>query len=749
MKLINIFWISLVLLVSFTACGGGGGGSSSSESTPQTHLSSGPINSGNIPAITPSSQTSDEIISAIKQGGAMIPYEEIETNIKLVSGVGPYYAADVNGKAVFLVFTADKYFGKNNWTFCHESDGGCHREIDTTGNQRFSGATQFAGGKLYMLNLDKRVDPGKYGRTLAYYDPNTKELNKNALDINGLDGETGAISLGTDGYLYLGASNFLKSTHYVSYARVNPNDLTDYSYHTDYYKDLSVNRLRDIAADDTHVYQAMGDGVWELIAINQSTQKSVKLLEAKKFELLQIKDGVGLKYTDLQGVAKKAWLYNGQLTHVDTLDSLPPWYVQGVTPDNHPRDNPTGYWPFAEYWDIAPGVSKPKSIDLRLTTYPIAPFNNEIKLGVEIEGQAFTFTSVVDTYPQLVSNVQKIDDNTMMIKGRSYSGSAIFNVNDESSDYLGSLHISSYVNKPFFDYSSNEKKFIFSGYPSAKTGVYSFDASNKRFSSENLDMSLGYLRNLPDRNNPGAGINIDIHRPTDMVQIDETVYIIGMQYRSGVGGALVAWNTLTGEKYAIKKGIFDNYQPRRMIRIGDKLAIATQAMDNTPWGGSPRPSTPKIFIFDPKSQKIVKEYTPVEGLPTIDSGRIQSLDGRHIIGFTNNGSTSDNNTANYSSKMFLYIIDTYTDKVVMKKTINKGNYMRVEPHGSALIDGFHFIANNDHIYTWMDSRTLVTIDKNGEVEAHGRFSTQTKMAFANGNIYMTGTEKLRKIQDPK
>lgn len=745
---LNVFASALIGL-SFIACGGGGGEDTSSltlSSSNDTLLEEA-INTGEVPEILPSLQTSLEIVNIIKNASLDIPYDEIETGIEQASGTGPFYAADRDGKVVFMAFMAEKYFGENNWVFCHEASNDCHRVIDNSNNQRFINLTQFADGKLFMLNMDRRVDPGAYGKTLAYYDPNTKTLVKNALDIHGLDGGS-AMSLGVDGYLYLSGSNYATPDHYASYAKVNPKDLTDITYKTAYYKDLYVDRTRSIAADNTHVYQAMGDGVWHLVAINQATQTSVKLLEAKFFDVQQLKDGVGLRYIDAEDIEHVAWLFNGQLYPVSSLDSKPPWYVEGVTPNNHPKDNPTGYWAYAEYWDVAPGISRPTITALQLEAQPTSPGLGEIKIGALINEVQFDFSIEVDTYVQPTTNVQVIDANRMMIQGRAYSGHSVLNTNDDTSKYLGLFHISSNVNKPFFDYGTDEKKFMFSGYPSARTSYYTLDDTNKKFSSENLNDSLGYLRDLPDRNNPGAGIDIDIHRTTGMVQIDEVVYFIGMQYRSGVGGALVAWNTLTGKKYAIKKDIFDNYQPRDMIRIGDKLAIATQAMDNSGFGGTGRPSTPKIFIFDPVSETIVKEYTPLAGLPSIDTGRIQSLDDRHIIGLSNNGGTADNDTSLYSSKMFLYIIDTYTDSIVMKKTIDIGNYMRVEKEGSAFIDGFHFIKNGDYIYTWMNARTLSTIDVNGKVESHGLFPYEGKMAFANGSIYITGDKKLRKIINP-
>ncbi len=303
--------------------------------------------------------------------------------------------------------------------------------------------------------------------------------------------------------------------------------------------------------------------------------------------------------------------------------------------------------------------------------------------------------------------------------------------------------------KTFLDYSDNKEKFLFSGYPSASTRVYTLDAENKKFSKENFDASLGYLRKLPDQNDLREGVDIDIHRTTGMVQVGKMVYFTGMQYRSGVGGAFIEWNTQTNEKKAYRKNLFENYQPRDMIKIGDKIAIATQAVDNSNYGGKARPSTPKIMIYNPKTAKFEKEYTPLKGLPPMDMGRIATIDNRYIIGLTNNGGTSDNKSTNFSSRMYLYMIDTYSEKVVMVKTIETGNYMRVEPRGTAFIDGFNFVVHGDYIYTWMVARTLCTIDKNGNIEAHGNMPFQSKMEFANGSIYLTGSEKLRKIVDPK
>ena len=740
----------LVIAIIFTACGGSGGSddASTSATADSTNLVNEPVNTGNIPSITPSTQSSDEIVSIIRNAGNDIPYEEIDTGIEQASGNGPFYAVDENGKMVLMAFMSEKYFGKNNWVFCHESSNDCFRVVDNSGNQRFTGTTQFADGKLFMLNFDKRVDPGEYGKTLAYYDPNTKTLVKNALDIHGLNGGS-AMTKGTDGYLYLSGCNYGTPNHYAAYARVNPKDLTDFTYYTDYYKDLGVERTRDIGVDETHVYQAMGDTPWELIAIDKNTQQSVKLLEGKFFDTQQLKDGVALVWIDSDGNKKYAWLFNGEVYPTDSLDSTPPWYSPATHPNNHPTENPTGYWAYKGYWDIDFKFKKPKITSLQLEAKSVSPGLGEIKMGALINEVQFDFALNVDMYVQPVTRIQKIDENRIMLKGRAYSGFSVLNTNDDSTKYLGLIHISANVHKPFLDYSDNKKKFMMSGYPSATTATYTLDDTNKKFSKDNVDSSLGYLRKIADRNNPGDGIDIDIHRTTGMVQINEMVYFIGMQYRSGVGGALIVWNTVTNEKYAFKKGIFDNYQPRDMIRIGDNLAIATQAMDNTKFGGTARPSTPKILIFDPIRERVVKEYTPVEGFPALDTGRIQSIDGRHIIGLTNNGGTPDNDTPSYSSRMFLYMIDTYTDEIVMKKSIEMRNYMRVEPSGSAFIDGFHFIKDGDYIYTWTNARTLSTIDKNGKLESHGLLPYEGTMAFANGSIYITGDKKLRKIDDPK
>ena len=709
-----------------------------------------------IPAIIPSTQTSDEIISLI-QNGSTLEYEEIETKIEQASGIGPDYGVDENNSLVSVMFTYEKYFGKNNWIFCHESTNDCQVEVDNSTNQRYGREVVYSDNKIFMLNLDRRVHPGSYGRTLAYYDTNTREFNKNAVDMNftggGLDGETGSLTKGVDGYLYAGASNHYTDKHYVSYAKINPKDLSDVEYHTGYYTDLYVNRLRDIAADMTHVYQAMGDGPWELVAVDTrvTPNSSKKLLEGKFFQLDQLKDGVGMRYTDNDGVKHTAWLFNGEVYPVDTLDSTPPWYKASTHPDNHPFADPTGYWAYAEAWSIVPGIGKPKPNVLQLgTIYPEDDGKGRVKLGYLRNDIQYDFSARVDTYVQPLSSLRVIDKERMMMIGRSYSGSAMLNLNNDTSKFLGSYHVSPNVYKTFLDYNdSKRKKFMFSGYPSATSVFYTLDDANSRFSKENMNASLGYLRHISDRNNLGDGIDVDIHRTTGMVQVGEMVYFIGMQYRSGVGGALIGWNTRTGEKWGIKKGVFDSYQPRDMILIGGKIAIATQAMDNTYLGGAARPATPKILIFDPKTESFVKEYTPVEGLATVDCGRIQTLDDRYIIGLTNNGSTSDNQSTNYSSRMFLYMIDTYTDEVVMQKTIEKGNYMRVEPHGAAFIDGFTFKKHGDYIYTWLLARSLSTIDKNGEIEVHGLMPYQSKMEFANGYIYFSGDKKLRKLPNPK
>lgn len=693
----------------------------------------------NIATINPSRQTSEQIITLLRNTPSFNS-STIDAKIKMATGIGyVHMGLDENNQFVFMTATEEKYYGKHNLFFCREATGVCRKEVDNSSEQHAHSVGVFAAGKIFVNTQDRNVDAqgGIFGSTLNYYDIASDTYVKRALSIIGLNGETRTMTLGTDGFLYIGGTNFSSTPHYASSARINPQDLSDYTFYTDYYTDMAVDRARSIAADDTHTYQVVGDNPFVLIAFNRSTLSSQVLHQSKNGKVVQLRDGASYQFTNSDNEKEYYWLYNGQKYQVASFDTNPPWYDEMIHGSN--------YWAYRSYYEIAPGISKPSIGTANMASIFPEPGSElgSANFPYRYDNVTRFFYFSPDVYPHKTKAITQLGSGKIMIGGTAYTGDSLLDPTDDHVTYLGATHISQSVIFEFLDASIGKKRVLIEGYPSASALLYTPD---NFFSSENLDGKLGYMRNFPDLNGAvnaqGEHEIVDIHRAFQAVQVDETVYLVGNMYRNGVSGGLLWWNTATDERAALRRGIFDNYQTRSIAQLGNKLAIATQAVDNREYGGTARPTTPKVFLFDTKRKKIIKSYTPLDGLTSVDAGRIATLDGRHIIGISNNMTLSG---ANRSTKTYLYMIDTVTDKIVMKKTINVKNGMLIQPEGTAQIDGFDFKVHGQYIYTYLDSRTLVRIDKTGKVEPLAILEHQGRMAFNGNTLYVTGSEELIKV----
>lgn len=729
--------ISLAIALSLVACGGSGENGSSGEK-----LTQGPDPVvQNVPKVTPSSQTSEEIVTLLKNAPAL-SYETIDPNIKLSIGYGGIkQGVDAAGKRVFMMGTHRQNFMEHNLFFCHESDMQCTRLVDNMGEQHLGSVGIFADGKIWINTLDRTVGSNGFGATLNYYDVNTREYKKRVRDLTGLNGETRTMSLGSDKRLYIGGTNFNSLPHYASVASVNPQDLNDYRLYTNYFTEAAIDRSRSIAADETHIYQVAGDNPYYLLAIDKVSGTGTKLHESSDGKVTQLGEGVSYAYT-LDGQKVYHYLYGGAMqTGGSNIEALScPWYVEGVTPVNHQG----GYWPQKGNYYLEYNTSGYPLASYNVQNMPVTTRNESgvtpFEFKATTEGREISFTiSQIDLYAQYVTNITALQDGNLLIRGVGYSGISLLNTQNDMARYIGALRFSPSVMEEFFDYSVGKTRVMFEGYPSTDAMIYDPSAY---MTSENTE-SLGYLGWLKDENCVIDCTDNDIgtHRALEMTQIGQSLYFAAMQYRNGVSGAIISYDTMTKEKKAVQAGLFENYQTRSLLNMNGQLIVGTQAVDNTEFGGLTRPSTPKIFVMNPKTLEVIKTYTPLEGLSTYDSGRIESIDGRHIIGITNDQYA---NGTDQATKTFLYMIDTYTDEVIMKKTIDMKNNMLITPEGSSRNRNYDYVKHGEFIYTYLDARTLVKIDKTGHVTPLTLLPVQGRLSFANDYAYFTvGTEVLK------
>jgi len=723
------------------------------------------------------SSSSDELQARV-DSAAELKVEDLCTPIRGTRGGKGILVPNPDGKTYdYLIRYYNTYWGPHT-TFTIDLSSGTVKQ-HVVPESLYSGTTLGPDGSLYGHRCEHT------GTVLWTYDPAKNKIK----DVPGtvpVGGETKPIVVGTDGKIYGGGSRSAKACAYC-YAP-DTGKITDFGTMGPSH---APNQCwgYSIGADNRYVYMASGKIPWYLVAYDKETGKDEVLLTATNprdyIGVSQLRYGCRavLKQTDKRSVYY--WLHQGKAKELKDPREKPPW----LQPDK------------AEPWVALPakpevwlGKAIPESDGKAEVWYR----NAEAKAAVA--GKASSSAKPDDlgwsivkldvpTYPVPILRLVALEDGRLCGSGQSYMGNFIYDPKTGQHEHLGRLPLSHYCTTVL------DGMVYMSGYPSS--ALYVFDPDEPWTVEVSSEPGVAPLRPDLADSNPRRVAYLSHHGSgchkmwTAANGADGRVYFGGRWYRNGIGGGLGWWDPRQTDPEKAAGGIsepFKNYQVMKIVAVGDGryIVISTKAVrDET--SGTPAPKEAKLFVFDTRAGKIVRDFVPVPEANV--TGHIAGVDDDEMLGLTYDpldrqrqlqpeeiverlkGREKAYGLIDRNS--ILYKVNVATGKVLWTKKIPYPVGFRTNEN-FANQDGFDFRLGPDgKVWTFSGTRfvpvnpdkkwhysyincVLVRIDpKDGSIETVGKLDRGGEMAFVGTDLYLTGgckylTDKnmyLRRIRD--
>jgi hypothetical protein len=332
----------------------------------------------------------------------------------------------------------------------------------------------------------------------------------------------------------------------------------------------------------------------------------------------------------------------------------------------------------------------------------------------------------VDMFPMTIRRLTEMPDGRILGTADSYLGNFIFDPATGRAEHLGKIALSHYSTAFLAG------KVYMSGYPSSP--VYVFDPSKPWTVGHG---SLG--KPAPTEGDPASNPRlltrlVEFTRTHKMygaaVGADGKVYFGGQCIRNANGGGLGWWDP-KAEKAGGLWQPFTAYAVHFLTAAegGKYLVASTQAVrDDTRNNWTPEQG--KLFVYDVAQNKIVREVEPVPGAKS--TGPIVEAEPGMILGAAPDSKDE--------SRSVLYGVDVTSGKVLFAKPVPKIAF-------DITYGGYDYRKGPDGwIWTYLGD-VLVRINPDDvRIELLGKVNSPGKMAFAGHDLYLAGTENLRRIK---
>jgi hypothetical protein len=492
-----------------------------------------------------------------------------------------------------------------------------------------------------------------------------------------------------------------------------------------------------MGADETHIYIASGRVPWYLVAVDKKTKQSKVLAKTDTVDgnvsVSQGEFGVTARVTEGAGKPRQEyWCYKGEIIP----RSQPCPWKEGVGAarsrlwQEQGPPNPTSY-----IENAAP------SPDGKCELWVKADVPNAVKDPDSPGWSCIRYE--VQTYPQATERLIETPGGRIFGTGGSYSGHYTYDPATGKCDYLGKTLLSHYAT------AVAGSKIYMSGYPSAllicydlvKPWTVAMRGKGPGTKATPLQSPESNPRSLCLMTKSGC------HKMyASAIGKSGCIYFGGQWIRNGDCGGIAWWDPDKQQHDGFWE-IFSNQQVCFMCPAADgKYIVISTLRRDDPVLGKPKPNEGKLFILDDATKKIVREITVVEGVrgpgPVAPAGLPGgSQGGNRVIGWTND-------PADENGKSILYGVDVEKGEVCWKKVLPVPLPVRV---GSNQMERWDWrIGPAGFIWTFMGSGegdTLVRIDpRTAAIEAVCKFSPGGRLAFAPPDIYLSGTESLRRVK---
>jgi len=593
-----------------------------------------------------------------------------------------------------------------------------------------AGQTLAPDGKYYIVTP---VWGRGGGMDLFVYDPATNTLEERGRIVPDLVGERRDLIVGPDGRLY-GTGNYVnppKAGAYVydpktrqvrNYGPIGPSHAPNACW--GYY----------LGVCDTHIYVASGKIPWYLVAVNIETGEDKVLLEAPAVGIIQIRQRFPGAVAEVRqeegGPRKEYWLYRGQA--IPKVEDKPPWPPK-ESPVPKPPPRPELYT--GETYPDAQGNAK---LWYRLPE-DAARLAKIASPGVKPEdlGWKCVHLSGIETYPLPLHRLVLLPNGKIFGRAFGYLGNFLFDPATGQSEFLGDGGGETYT------YLLHEGKLWWSGYPSGP--VYVYDPAKPWTIGKSGPPGHAAPTETDPASNPRLlGRLFDKTRAKLMrgsaAGADGRIYFGGMGLRDYEGGSFGWVDPRTGEMGGFWRPL-SGYRVYWLTAAAQgRYIVMSTRTGNDELNNNQKPPEAKIFVWDTLSQQIVREIVPVPRadrtgpLAEISGGGMQEV---RLIGIADDPETK--------GAGIIYGVDIRSGEVLFRKTVPYALTFPVGHQSSPISD--YRLGPDGWIWTFL-GKTLVRIrPADAWVVPVGRVEVTGSFAFVGPDLYLSGTEQLRRIRN--
>jgi hypothetical protein len=590
-------------------------------------------------------------------------------------------------------------------------------------------------GKLYMSILGDRMH-----QQVCVYDPANDQLEINAIPIpEDILGETHPMVLGQDGMIYCGGTHPSMS---VTALQIDPETQVVVPYGP-----MGPSHAPGpcwaytMAVDNRYIYIASGKTPWYLVAFDRETGKSDVLLENDQpdgYIGVNQNDGgascfVRTKQEDGSHVDARYWLFQGKAIPMHGDEPTPPW----------PAAQPPAAQPPVPELSFAmanPDVNGEAVIWYRLPAdKAVAQASGLEKPVVSAEEppkdevmhaagwKAFRFTA--PTFPLRIDRLTESPDGRLIGTAGHYQGNFFFEPATDKCLHPGRIGLSHYSTVV------HDGMIYMSGYPNGP--LFVLDPAQP-WTAGTRSGATGVLRETDPLSNPRMLTYLQKAGAKKMLAAAAAggkVYFGGVWMREGNWGGLGWWDVAAGVEGGFWKP-FDSYQIRFLAAAdkGRTLVISTLPVENTALG-KPKPAEAVLFFLDTKTDMLsAQSLVPVPGCRS--TGPVIAVGGSRVMGWTED-------PANPGGASILYGVDAAGKTLLFSKNIPFPISLEL---GGNQWDASDFRLGPDgKIWTFMSGKLACIDPADASIEILGSTGTGGRLALAGNDLYLGGTDTLRRV----
>jgi hypothetical protein len=591
-------------------------------------------------------------------------------------------------------------------------------------------------GKFYIATPSRRT----WSMDLFVYDPATNTMEERGEIVPGLGGETRPLVVGPDERIYGTGTRGNQVGLYIYDPKLGK-VVKDFGAVGPSHPNGAWSRYV-MGVDDTHAYIASGMvPAWYLVAVNLKTGEQKVLLESPSecvMDIIEQFPGAYARVPQGSGAPdKEYWLYHGEA--IPKVNNKPPWPKQ-TSPWDKAVPKPEVYFgqidPDAEgnavvWYRSREEATAKKEKDARGETANAKPEQLGWK-AIRLEG--------VDVYPHRINPLSVLPDGRLYGTGDDYVGTFIFDPKTDQTTYCGprtglapyttivcgdNLYLSGYSGGHLFVFDPARDWTLGKGGP---PGDPPPDQANERSNPR-------YLGDFDKTTRVGL-----MH--SSALGADGRIYFGGFGLRHYTGGGLGWYDPKTSKMDGFWKALSGYMVHWIASALGGRLIVISTSTAADEQNNSRPTDEARLFVYDVIEQKIVRDIVPVAKARA--TGLITEAAPGRLLGLT-----VDTADPKRPGNGVLYGVDVATGEMLFRKTLPWR--VSVDDHWPHWVDpSYEYLSlsrgPDGFIWTYLKD-VLVRIDpQDARIHVVGRLDPVGSPTFVGSDLYLSGSEQLRRIR---